>query len=185
MSTATAAMAATSHKERTPGPEVRADMLVRLTSAPSAALRFGNSGIASVPDTVATSACVLHFADRLPRTLARADDLPLYGVGEVEDLFGGHDLQRARSGERHLVLRLDPARPGRQDHDPVGQEDRFLYAVGDEDDRGGCIEPDFLYQPVHLLAGEAVERAKRLVHQKHGGLQGKRADNRGALLHAA
>ena len=47
------------------------------------------------------------------------------------------------------------------------------------------VEPDFLDQPVHLLAGEGVERAERLVHQQHGRLVGKRPHKGGALLHAA
>ena len=47
------------------------------------------------------------------------------------------------------------------------------------------VHPDLLDQPVHLLAGEGVERAERLVHQQHRGLEGKRPHERGALLHAA
>ena len=47
------------------------------------------------------------------------------------------------------------------------------------------IEPDFLDQPVHLLAGEGVERAERLVHQQHRRLVGRGAHQGGALLHAA
>ena len=54
-----------------------------------------------------------------------------------------------------------------------------------EHDGGPGIEPDLLDQPVHLLAGECVERAERLVHQQHGRPVGQRAHQRGALLHAA
>src|SRR6185369_4129138 len=44
---------------------------------------------------------------------------------------------------------LDPARTRRHDHDPVGEEDRFLEIVSDEE---------------HGLPGEVVELEKMLVH---------------------
>ena len=117
--------------------------------------------------------------------LLRADDLQLDRVGEVEDLLGRHDLERARARERNFVNVGDPTRPRAHHDHAVGEEDRLLDRVGDQHDGGSGVEPDFLDQPVHLLAGEGVERAEWLVHQQHGWLVGQRPHQRGALLHAA
>ncbi len=78
-------------------------------------------------------------------------------------------------------------RPGPRRHhrDAVGEEDRLGDRVGDEGDGLAGLHPDFLDQQVHLVAGEGVERAERLVHQQHRRIDGKAADDRGALLHAA
>src|SRR5262245_17616164 len=58
------------------------------------------------------------------------------------------------------------ARPGRHDNDAVGEKDRLLDAVGDKDHSltGGL--PDILQIDLQLRAGERIERAERLVHQK-------------------
>ena len=79
----------------------------------------------------------------------------------------------------------DAARPRAHHHHAVGEEDGLVDRVGDQDDGGPGIEPDFLDQPVHLLAGEGVERAERLVHQQHGRPVGKGPHQGRALLHAA
>ena len=47
------------------------------------------------------------------------------------------------------------------------------------------LQPDLLDQQVHLVAGEGIERAERLVHQEHGGIERQRTHDGGALLHAA
>ncbi len=49
MTTATATIAATSVPDLMPGPLAKAERLVRLTSRPSPALAFENSGMASPP----------------------------------------------------------------------------------------------------------------------------------------
>ena len=68
----------------------------------------------------------------------------------------------------------DPARPRRQDDDPVGDEDRLGDAVGDHHDgrRRALPEPQEL--EVEPLAGQRVERAERLVEQEHLGLERER-----------
>ena len=68
---------------------------------------------------------------------------------------------------------------------PVGQKHRLGDVVGDEDDGLARLEPDFLDHQVHLLPGECVERAERLVHHQHRGVERQCADNRCALLHPA
>ena len=57
--------------------------------------------------------------------------------------------------------------------------------MGDEGDGLAGLHPDLLDEEVHLVAGEGVERAERLVHQQDRRVDGEAADDRGALLHAA
>src|SRR6267142_3014551 len=45
----------------------------------------------------------------------------------------GQDAVVAGTGQVDLDHFLDPSRTGGHDHDPVGEEDRFLQIVGDEE----------------------------------------------------
>ena len=47
------------------------------------------------------------------------------------------------------------------------------------------LRPDVEDQFLHLLAGQRVERAERLVHQQHVGIGGESARDADALTHAA
>src|SRR3954453_15557430 len=98
---------------------------------------------------------------------------------ELADERGGRvvvDLRRPA----HL---LDPARP--HDDDPVGELERLLLVVGDED--GGQAHPLVqLPQPApQLLPDLGVQRAERLVEQQHPGLDRERPGQRYALALAA
>src|SRR4051812_30684111 len=57
--------------------------------------------------------------------------------------------------------------------------------MGDEHDGRMGIEPNLLNQTVHLLAGKAVERTERLVHQQDRGFERESANQRCTLLHSA
>src|SRR5437764_665561 len=48
-------------------------------------------------------------------------------------------------------------------NDAIREEDRFIYAVGDENRRLAIFQPQFLQIQVHLISGHRVQRAKRLV----------------------
>ena len=75
-------------------------------------------------------------------------------------------MSRGR-GERHPPVADDArARPRRHDHDAVGQRDRLLQIVGDEQHRLAVGVPQFQQQIAHDLPGLGVERAERLVHQQ-------------------
>ena len=81
--------------------------------------------------------------------------------------------------------RADPARPRRHDDDPRRQEDRLGDGVGDEHDRRPGPLPDLEQLEVHPLAGHLVEGPERLVHEQDRRVDGERAGDRHALLHAA
>ena len=69
---------------------------------------------------------------------------------------------------------------GQDDH-PVGQQDRLVDVVGDQ--QHGRLVPTAQgeQQPVHLDPGERVERAERLVEQEQFGLAHQRAGQRDTL----
>ncbi len=70
------------------------------------------------------------------------------------------------------------------DHHSAGEEDGLRDRVRDEDDGRTGLLPDPQHLGVHPLAGHLVEGAERLVHEQEGRLQGERAGDRDALLHA-
>ena len=91
----------------------------------------------------------------------------------------------ARARHRHLDQLLHLAGMRRQHQDAVGEEDRLVEIVGDEDDGDVDLAPDFQQMRLHLGTRLRVERAERLVHQQNARLIGERAHDRHALLHAA
>ena len=73
----------------------------------------------------------------------------------------------ARPRQRHPPVADDArARPRRHDHHAVGQRDRLLEIVGDEQHRLAVGVPQFQQQIAHDLPGLGVERPERLVHQQ-------------------
>jgi hypothetical protein len=57
--------------------------------------------------------------------------------------------------------------------------------MGDEADGLFRARPERQKLLVQVVAHDLVERAERLVHQQDIGIEGQRAGDRGALLHAA
>lgn len=57
---------------------------------------------------------------------------------------------------------LDVAGAGAEDDDAVGEVDRFVKVVGDEQDREVDVAPDFEPVALELAAGLRVERAERI-----------------------
>ena len=80
------------------------------------------------------------------------------------------DLDRTRARNVDIVDRRDAAGPRGHHDDAVGEEDRLRYRMRDEGDRLARLHPDFLDQQIHFVAREGVERAERLVHQQHRGI---------------
>jgi hypothetical protein len=74
---------------------------------------------------------------------------------------------------------------GRHHDDAVGEIHRLGDVVRHIDDRLARLAPHVGEQPLHVVAGERVERRERLIHQQHGRIVGERARDRDALLHAA
>ena len=73
----------------------------------------------------------------------------------------------------------------RHHHHPVREIDRLGDVVGHVDHGLPGLAPHVGQQPLHVVAGERIERGERLVHQQHGRIVGERAGDRDALLHAA
>ena len=95
----------------------------------------------------------------------------------------GSRAARPRQVDRdHL---RDAPRPRRHHDDARREEDRFGDRVRDEDDRRAAGLPDAQELDVESLARHLVERAERLVHEQERGIEGERARDRDALLHAA
>ena len=69
---------------------------------------------------------------------------------------------------------IDVAGSRRQDHDPVGDEDRFRDAVRDHQDRGRGSLPEAEQLEVETLARQRIEGAERLVEKQHLGLERER-----------
>ena len=99
---------------------------------------------------------------------------------------GSWRLARLRGRGRSTVDDLlDPPGAVGDDGDPVGQRDRLVDAVGDEDDRLAGRGDDLGELLLHDLAGHRVDRGERLVHQQQPGLGDERAGQADALPHAA
>jgi hypothetical protein len=60
-----------------------------------------------------------------------------------------------------------------------------VHVVGHEDHGLAGLLPDARELCLHQAAGLPIQRAERFVHQQHAGIEGERARDRGALLHAA
>ncbi len=96
----------------------------------------------------------------------------------------GLATSRGRGSASRLSLSMRPG-PGRHHDDAVGEEDRFLDRVRDEDHGQPGALPDVEKLVLQALARHRVERAERLVHQHDLGVVGEHAGDRHALLHAA
>ena len=103
--------------------------------------------------------------------------------GEALIARGSSPQRLAR--ERQAELLLDPPGPRRHHDQPLAEEQRLLDRVGDEHDGRAGLLPEPQHQPLHLLAGQRVERPERLVHQDDLGVVGEAARQRHPLLHAA
>ena len=95
-------------------------------------------------------------------------------------------MSSGRSAGRSLSM-MSVMRPGRGDITTMRgrEEHRLGDRVGDEDHRLLGLRPELQQLLVQMVAHDLVERAERLVHQQQVGIEGERAGDRGALLHAA
>ena len=92
-------------------------------------------------------------------------------------------IARSRQVDRHD--RLDAAGTRGEDDDPVGERDRLVDMMGDEQHRGLADIPDVEQKALHFDARLDVERGEGFVHQQHFGLHGEGARDGDALAHAA
>ncbi len=104
---------------------------------------------------------------------------------EPHELRRGGDLRRARPRQRHVHDVAHAARPRRHDDDPVGEEQRLVDVVGDEEDGGAHLLPHAEQQLLHRHPRLRVERGERLVHQHHARPVDEHPGDPHPLLHAA
>src|SRR3989441_2674422 len=117
----------------------------------------------------------LHRPQRL-----RADLAP--ELGAQRDELGR--FHRARVVQGEVQHRLDPPGARRHDGDPRREEERLVQAMGHEDHGLARPAPDVEEPLAHEHARLLVEGAERLVHQEDLRVDGERAADRDALLHA-
>src|SRR5262245_51229106 len=104
---------------------------------------------------------------------------------EPREIWRLHELDRARTGQRHVDHGQHASRSGTHDDDPVGEEDRLDDAVRHEDDGLATLLPDPQQLEVQPFARELVDRPERLIHQDNLWIDNQDSAERGALLHAA
>ena len=76
--------------------------------------------------------------------------------------------RRAGAAASTAQLGDDAAGPRGEDDDAVGEHERLLDVVGDEQDRARLARQRAGEPRLHLGAGDRVERAERLVEAQHG-----------------
>src|ERR1051325_4404403 len=112
-------------------------------------------------------------------------DVPEPAVGFVEAFLAVNLENIARPLHRHLDDVLHARGAMRHNDHAVGERDRLHQIVGYEQDRLALLLPDFQSLAVQHRARPRGERPEGLVHENHRRLVGERADDRGALAHAA
>jgi hypothetical protein len=80
---------------------------------------------------------------------------------------------------------VDPARPGRQQDDPIGDINRLLDRMGHEDDALVLLRQEIKQLLLKQPAGLLVDRREGLVHEQHVGVHAKRSGQSDPLAHAA
>src|SRR5690242_11941932 len=89
----------------------------------------------------------------------------------------------ARMRERHFERRLDARGTRREHEDAVGELNRFLDIVSNQDARVPLDLEDSSQLQTHLQAGERIERCERLVHIEDVRLHDERARELEPLEH--
>src|SRR5262249_566289 len=95
------------------------------------------------------------------------------------------DLDIARPSQVDLDVGLDAARTRREDDHAVGEIDRLVDVMGDEQHRLARRIPNLLQLLLQQLAVLRVERTERLIHQQNARIEREQARESHALLHAA
>src|SRR5919197_2854926 len=108
-----------------------------------------------------------------------------FGAAFSKIVVGADIAAQTRAGERRVDDGTDPPGRGVEDEDAVGEDERLIDAVGDEDDRRASARPYRQEVLLQLLARLCVERAEGLVHEDEDGLTHQRARDADPLLHAA
>src|SRR5580704_13550077 len=90
-----------------------------------------------------------------------------------------------RTRQINIQYFRDASRPRCHDHDPVRQEDRFWYAMSNEQNGDLLLAPDSQQLKIHRFARHRIQCAKWLVHEQQTGFMHERATYADALRHAS
>ena len=93
-------------------------------------------------------------------------------------------VARARQVDRELADRMRRG-PRGEHHDAIGERDRLLEVVGDEDDALAVGAPELEQLVLHQLARLDVERGEGLVHEQDLRVEDQHLRERRALAHAS
>src|SRR5579871_1769371 len=104
---------------------------------------------------------------------------------DIGDERGGSlDVEGARARQIDGDALLQTARPAAEHQHAVGEKDRLVDLMGDEQHGLASLLPDAHQLGLHDLAGLRIERGERLVHQENLRIDGERAGKVDALAHA-
>ena len=119
------------------------------------------------------------------RVLAFLADQREHVAAQSVELRRRRDLDRAWPRNAHVDALLDPSRPRSHDADAIGEQQRLLDVVRDEEHRLVVPLPDLEQQLLHQHARLRIEAAEGLVHQQHRRLHDEHTCDADALAHAA
>src|SRR5262249_7773039 len=103
---------------------------------------------------------------------------------ELSVARGGEDAMVAGAGQVDGDHFLDSPWARCHDHDPIGQEDRLLQVMCDEEHRPASKVVQFQKMFMHDASGQGVERAERLVEKQHLGVVHQRPHELYAAAHS-
>src|SRR5215475_14939212 len=112
------------------------------------------------------------------------EHLPQFGTAFSKIGMDADVAAHARAGDRRIDDGADPPGGGVEHKDAVGEDQRLVDAVGDEDHRRAGPRPYGEEVLLQLLTRLRVERAEGLVHEDENGFAHERARDADPLLHA-
>ena len=121
-----------------------------------------------------------------PRRRSRRDERAVErGQHAAFDEIEGGGLAVARPRQVDLDLVEDAAGARAHHHDAVGEHDRLVDVMGDQDQGRLGVGPQIEQMVLQIGAGKSIERGERLVEQQHFRPRHQRARNGDALRLAA
>src|SRR5262245_32718259 len=119
---------------------------------------------AAAPGPTGGAACPVTTSWLAPEHLAQ------FGAAFSEIGVGADVADQTLAGDRRLDDGADPSGPGVEHEDAVGEDERLVDAVGDEDDRRAGARPYREEVLLQVRARLCVERAEGHVHEDEDGL---------------
>src|SRR5262249_36910107 len=122
-----------------------------------------------------------------PRFFAAARGLYLSAqyAAQFIELRSLADGKIARTSKRNLDLGDNLRGTASHDEHAIGKQHGLADAVGHEQHGFTIALPELEQHDVHVVAGDGVERAERLVHEQDARIGNERARERYPLAHAA